>query len=59
MPSEGRDTSRWLQDIRHQIALAEGFTAGVAYESFKDTLTYDLAPLRAVIEAELAALPPP
>lgn len=117
MPSDLRDTARWLRDIRHHIALAEGFTAGLAYETFKDdmlrlyavtrcleiiseasrrlpeelkarhasiawkemaaagniyrheyedvaarhvwaTLTHHLPPLRAAVEAELAALPP-
>jgi len=36
MPSEREATRRWLSDIRHHIAMAEGFTAGIAYAAFKD-----------------------
>jgi uncharacterized protein with HEPN domain len=36
MPSEPRDTRPWLIDIRHHIAKAEGFVAGLSYEAFKD-----------------------
>lgn len=36
MPSDTEATRRWLIDIRHHIAMAEGFVAGVSYESFKD-----------------------
>jgi uncharacterized protein with HEPN domain len=36
MPSETRDTKRWLSDIHDHIAKAEGFVAGLSYESFKD-----------------------
>jgi uncharacterized protein with HEPN domain len=39
MPSDPRDVSRWLADIRHNIALAEHFTAGLGYDTFtEDTL---------------------
>jgi len=27
---------RWVSDIRHHIAMAEGFVAGLSYNSFKD-----------------------
>lgn len=36
MPSEHGAIRRWLTDIRHHIGLAQGFVAGVDYESFKD-----------------------
>lgn len=36
MPSDAEATRRWLIDIRHHIAMAEGFVAGVSYEAFKD-----------------------
>jgi uncharacterized protein with HEPN domain len=36
MPSDSAATRRWLSDIRHHIAMAEGFVAGVNYDAFKD-----------------------
>lgn len=36
MPSEAEAARRWLNDIRHHIAMAEGFVAGMSYEVFKD-----------------------
>jgi uncharacterized protein with HEPN domain len=36
MPSEREATRRWFNDIRHHIAMAEGFAAGMAYATFKD-----------------------
>lgn len=37
MPSDEREaTRRWLTDIRHHIAMAKDFAAGMAYEMFKD-----------------------
>jgi uncharacterized protein with HEPN domain len=36
MPSDRVATQRWLVDIRHHIAMAEGFVAGLKYEAFKD-----------------------
>jgi uncharacterized protein with HEPN domain len=36
MPSEQEATGRWLKDIRHHIAMAEGFVSGINYEAFKD-----------------------
>jgi uncharacterized protein with HEPN domain len=35
-PSDPEALRRWLNDIRHHIALAEGFVAGMAYTTFKD-----------------------
>ena len=36
MPSDSAAASRWRNDIRHHIAMAEGFVAGVSYDAFKD-----------------------
>jgi uncharacterized protein with HEPN domain len=36
MPSEREAVRRWLGDIRHHIAMAEGFIADMTYERFKD-----------------------
>ncbi len=36
MPSERKAVRRWLGDIRHHIVMAEGFIAGMTYETFKD-----------------------
>ena len=36
MPSEREAIRRWPGDIQHHIAMAEGFVAGIGYDSFKD-----------------------
>jgi uncharacterized protein with HEPN domain len=36
MPSDSDAIRRWLTDIRHHIAMAEGFVAGLGYDAFKD-----------------------
>ena len=36
MPSEPEAVRRWLDDMRHHIAMAERFTTGIGYETFKD-----------------------
>lgn len=36
MRSDAEAIRRWLNDIRHNIALAEGFVAGMTYATFKD-----------------------
>jgi uncharacterized protein with HEPN domain len=36
MPSDREPIRRWLSDIRHHIAMAEGFVAGMDYATFKD-----------------------
>lgn len=36
MHSEPEATRRWLIDIGHNIAMAEGFASGLTYETFKD-----------------------
>jgi uncharacterized protein with HEPN domain len=36
MPSESEATRRWLNDIRYHIELANGFIAGLNYDTFKD-----------------------
>jgi hypothetical protein len=33
MPSDSEATGRWLNDIGHHITMAEGFVAGMSYES--------------------------
>lgn len=35
-PSDPEAIRRWLGDIRHHIAMAEGFVAGMTYATFKD-----------------------
>ncbi len=50
MPSEPRDTRRWLGDIQHRIAKAEGFVTGLSYEAFKDD---DLRPYAVVRRLEI------
>jgi uncharacterized protein with HEPN domain len=35
-PSDREATRRWLDDIRHHIAMAEGFVTGMDYATFKD-----------------------
>ena len=36
MPSDPKAVRCWLNDIRHHIAMAEGFVADVSYDVFKD-----------------------
>ena len=36
MPSNSEAVDRWLNDIQHHIAMAEGFVSGMTYEAFKD-----------------------
>jgi uncharacterized protein with HEPN domain len=36
MPSDPEKLNRWLSDIHHHIAKAEGFVAGMTYEAFAD-----------------------
>jgi uncharacterized protein with HEPN domain len=36
MPSESEAIRRFLNDIRHHIAMAQGFVAGMNYQAFKD-----------------------
>jgi uncharacterized protein with HEPN domain len=36
MPSEDVAVRRWLTDIEHHIGMAQGFVAGMGYETFKD-----------------------
>lgn len=36
MPSDHAATRRWLTDIQHHIGMAQGFVAGIDYETFKD-----------------------
>src|SRR5258708_37556380 len=36
MRSDSESIRRWLNDIRHHIAMAEGFISGMSYEAFRD-----------------------
>jgi uncharacterized protein with HEPN domain len=36
MPSEDVAVRRWLADIEHHIGMAQGFVAGMGFETFKD-----------------------
>jgi uncharacterized protein with HEPN domain len=38
MRSEPEATQRWLADILYHVELAQGFVAGLDYESFRDDL---------------------
>jgi hypothetical protein len=40
MPSDSEATGRWLNDIGHHIAMADGFVGGMSYESFKDKILF-------------------
>jgi uncharacterized protein with HEPN domain len=46
MPSEREATRRWLNDIQHHIALAEGFVADMSFATFKDNNLYFYAVTR-------------
>jgi uncharacterized protein with HEPN domain len=46
MRSDREATRRWLNDIGHHIAMAEGFVAGMSYESFKDDYLHLYAVIR-------------
>jgi uncharacterized protein with HEPN domain len=36
MLSKSEAIRRWLSDIQHHVAMAQGFDAGMNYEAFKD-----------------------
>ena len=36
MPSDSGAIRRWLADIQHHIEMAQGFVAGISYDTFKD-----------------------
>jgi uncharacterized protein with HEPN domain len=36
MPSDSETTRRWLNDMRHHVAMAERFVAGMNYVAFED-----------------------
>ena len=36
MPSDDVAIQRWLNDIQHHIGMAQGFVAGMSYETFKN-----------------------
>ncbi len=46
MPSEAEVTRRWLNDISHNNALAQTFTARMSYEALRDDLRTTYAVVR-------------
>lgn len=46
MPSDPAATSRWLNDIRHHIVLAQRFVEGMTYDALRDDLRTSYAVTR-------------
>jgi uncharacterized protein with HEPN domain len=46
MPSDPDSIRRWLNDIQHHIAMAQGFVAGMIYDTFRDDLRTTYAVIR-------------
>ncbi len=46
MPSESETLSRWLNDMLYNIALAQTFVEGMAYEALRDDLRTTYAVIR-------------
>jgi uncharacterized protein with HEPN domain len=46
MPSDPDSIRRWLNDIQHHIAMAQGFVAGMSYDTFRDDLRTTYAVIR-------------
>jgi uncharacterized protein with HEPN domain len=46
MHSDREATSRWLSDIRHHIAVAQSFVAGMSHDAFRDDLRTTCAVIR-------------
>jgi uncharacterized protein with HEPN domain len=46
MPSDPDSIRRRLHDIQHHIAMAQGFVAGMSYETFRDDLRTTYAVIR-------------
>jgi len=59
MPSDPEATSRWLNDIRHHIAVAQTFVAGMSYDAFRDDLrtTYAVTRCLEIISEASRRLP--
>jgi uncharacterized protein with HEPN domain len=59
MPSDAHDLRRWLDDIRHHIALAQQFAAGMDYDAFRGDLrtTYAITRCLEVISEASRRLP--
>ena len=36
MPSDDTQTRRWLTDMNHHIAMAQGFVTGIGYDAFRE-----------------------
>jgi uncharacterized protein with HEPN domain len=46
MPSDPDSIRRWLNDIQHHIAMAQGFVVGMSYDTFRDDLRTTYAVIR-------------
>jgi uncharacterized protein with HEPN domain len=46
MPSDPDSIRRWLNDIQHHIAMAQGFVAGMSYDTFRGDLRTTYAVIR-------------
>jgi uncharacterized protein with HEPN domain len=59
MPSDSEAASRWLNDIRHHIVMAQTFAAGMNYDTFRDDLrtTYAVTRCLEIISEASRRLP--
>jgi uncharacterized protein with HEPN domain len=59
MPSDPEATSRWFNDIRHHIAVAQTFVEGMSYDAFRDDLrtTYAVTRCLEIISEASRRLP--
>ena len=59
MPSDPEAISRWLNDIHHNITLAQTFVAGMSYEALRDDLrtTYAVTRCLEIISEASRRLP--
>ncbi len=59
MPSDPEATIRWLNDIRHHIAVAQTFVEGMSYDAFRDDLrtTYAVTRCLEIISEASRRLP--
>jgi len=46
MPSDPDSIRRWLNDIRHHIAMAQTFVEGMSYDAFRHDLRTTYAVIR-------------
>ena len=59
MPSDPEATRRWLNDIRHHIAMAQTFVEGMSYDAFRGDLrtTYAVTRCLEIISEASRRLP--